>query len=84
MAVFWKTNRIVRKSNQLSRTCRNNRSSAKTLIEIEKKCVLLEDEASDWLQIWTAAYSLTIQGNKAIKKNFVLANRLVFRRRSRI
>ena len=44
-----------------------------------KKRVLLEDEVSDWLQIWTAASSLHIKGNKAIKKKFVfLANRLVF------
>ena len=33
-----------------------------------KKCILLEDEASDWLQIWTAASSLDVKGNKAKKK----------------
>ena len=41
----------------------------------EKKRVLLQDGASDWLQIWTAASSLDVKCNKAIKK---LANRLVF------
>ena len=45
----------------------------------KKKRVLLKDEASDWLQIWTAASSPDVKGNKAIKKEFVfLANRLVF------
>ena len=45
----------------------------------KKKCVLLEDEALDWLQIWTVASSLDVKGNKATKKNFVfLANRSVF------
>ena len=37
------------------------------LIEIKKKkCILLESEASDWLQIWTKASSLNIKGKKAI------------------
>ena len=54
----------------------NSRSSIKTLIEIQKKKhVLLEDEASDWLQIRTAAYSLGVKGNKA---NFVVTNRSFF------
>ena len=48
-----------------------------------KKSVLFVDGASDWLQIWMAASSLDIKGNKAIKKKFVfLANRLVFLIRS--
>ena len=56
--------------------CGNSHWITKTLIKIKRKRVLLEDEVSDWLQIWTAASSLDI---KAIKKNFVfLANRLVF------
>ena len=43
----------------------------KTLMEIKKKKrALLEDEASDWLQIRTAASSLDVKGNKAIKKEF--------------
>ena len=45
----------------------------------KKKHVLHEDEESDWLQIWTAASSLDITGNKARKKIFVfLANQSVF------
>ena len=49
----------------------------KTLME--KKSVILVDEAPDWLQIWTAASSLDVKGNKAIKKKFVfLVNRFVF------
>ena len=45
----------------------------KTLME--KKHVLLKDEASDWLRILTAASSLNVKGNQAIKENFVfLAN----------
>ena len=35
------------------------------LMEIKKKKrVLLEDEASDWLQIWTAASSFDGKGKK--------------------
>ena len=46
----------------------------------KKKRALLVDEASDWLQIWMAASSLGVKGNKAIKKKFVfLANRLFFK-----
>ena len=45
----------------------------------KKKSILLVDGASDWLQIWMAASSLDIKGNKTIKKEFVfLTNRLVF------
>ena len=47
LTVFEKTNQLVR--NQLLRSCGNSCSSTKTLME--KKRVLLEDEASDWLQI---------------------------------
>ena len=43
----------------------------KTLMELKKKHVLLEDEASDWLQIWTAASSLDVKSNKEIKKNLL-------------
>ena len=39
----------------------------------KKKRIILIDEALDWLQIWTAASSLDVKGNKAI-----LANWLVF------
>ena len=58
----------------------NTRSSTKTLMEKKKKKhVLLIDGASDWLQIWTAASSLDVKGNKAIKKKLIfLAIRLVF------
>ena len=46
-------------------------SSKKTLMEIKKKKgILLEDEASDWLQIWTTASD--VKGNKAIKQIFLL------------
>ena len=31
----------------------------------ENKRVLLEDEASDWLQIWTTASSLDVKDKKA-------------------
>ena len=45
----------------------------------KKKCVLLIDGASDWLQIWTAESSLNIKGNKAIKQKFVfLCFRMMF------
>ena len=45
----------------------------------KKKRVLLIDGGSDWLQIWMAASSLDIKGNKAIKQKFIfLVNRLVF------
>ena len=38
----------------------------------EKKHVLLEDEMSDWLQIWMAASLLEVKNNKAKKReNFV-------------
>ena len=44
-----------------------------------KNFVLLEDEGSDWLQIWMAASSFDVKGNKAINKKFVfLANWLVY------
>ena len=43
------------------------------------KCILLEDEDSDLLQLWKAATPLDIKGNRVIKKEFVfLANHLVF------
>ena len=49
-------------------------SNTKTLMEImKKKRVLLEDEASDWLQIWMAASSLILKNNKALKKIFVFS-----------
>ena len=58
------------RENQLLCTLRNARSSTKTQMEIEKmKSVLLVDRASNWLQIWTAASSLDVKGNKAIKTN---------------
>ena len=39
----------------------------------KKKIILLVDAVSDWLQIWTAASSLEVKGNKAIKKKFVFS-----------
>ena len=45
----------------------------------ENKHILLIDKASNWLQIWSAASSLDVKGNKAIKNKLVfLANQLVF------
>ena len=44
----------------------------KTLMEIkQKKLVLLEDRASDWRQIWTAASSLDIKGNMKQSKRIL-------------
>ena len=41
--------------------------STKTLMEIKnEKCILLEDKASDWLQIRTSVSSLNVKGKKAI------------------
>ena len=51
------------------RTHENSRLSTKTLMEKQKKMRVLQ--ASDWLQICTAASSLDVKGNKAIKENFV-------------
>ena len=69
MTVFRTTNWSVR--NQLSRTCDNTCLNMKKLAEIKEiKCVLLEDGSSDWLQIRTAASSLDVKGNKAIKNFF--------------
>ena len=51
----------------------------KTLMEIKKKkCALLEDEASDWLQIWMTSSSLDIKGKKAIKKKLVFLAHMSF------
>ena len=48
----------------------NSRSNMKMLMEIKKKkCVLLEDELSDWLQIWMMASSLDIKGIKGKNTN---------------
>ena len=44
----------------------------------KKKSVLPVDGASYWLQIWTAASSLDVKGNKATKKKIVfIVNRFV-------
>ena len=77
MTVFWKANRLVRKSIKISRTHRNSHSSTKMLMEMKeeiKKYVLLEDLLAS---NWTVAALLDIKGNKAIKK-FVLTNQSVF------
>ena len=37
---------------------------------MEKKYIVLKDEAFNWLQIWMAASSLEIKGNKSILKKF--------------
>ena len=61
-------NQPVNKKNQLSRMRVNHRSSMKMLTEIKKKKrVLLEDKASNWLQIWMMASSPDVKGNNAIK-----------------
>ena len=55
------------KPTGLSRMPGNSHSSMKTLMEIKKKrCVLLKDEAPDWLQIWITASSLDLKSKKAI------------------
>ena len=76
MTVFRKTNRSARKS--IIAYARKYAFVHKDAnVNKEKERVLLPsiDEASDWLQIWTAASSLDVKGNKAIKKRFVfLAN----------
>ena len=78
MTVFRKTNRSARKSI-IAYARKNAFVHEDANVNKEKKRVLLHDKASDWLQIWTAASSLDVKGNKAIKKKFVfLANRLVF------
>ena len=59
MTVFGKTNHLARKYT-------NCHLNTKTLMD--KKHVLLEDEASDWLQLWMMVSSLNVKGNKAIKK----------------
>ena len=55
-------------------------------LEIKKKeHVLLIEGELDWLQIWIAASLLNVNGNKAIKKDFVfLSNRLVSQIQSQI
>ena len=65
MTIFGKTN-WLEKINYHG----NTRLSTKTLMEKSKtKCVLLEDEALDRLQIRTAVSLPNVKGNKAIKKN---------------
>ena len=68
VTVLGKTNRLARKS--LSHTRGNSRLSTKTLMEIKIKLVLLEDEALDWLKIWTMASLHDVKGKKGIKKYF--------------
>ena len=78
MTVFRKINRSARKSI-IAYARKYAFALEDANVNKEKKRVLLHDEAPDWLQIWTAASSLDVKGNKAIKKKFVfLANRLVF------
>ena len=75
VTVFRKINQLARKS--IIPYTRKYTSSTKMLIETKR--VLLVDGASDWLQIRTAASSLDVKGNKAIKRTIVfLADRLVF------
>ena len=64
VTVLGKMNRLARKS--LSHTRGNSRLSMKTLTEIKIKLVLLEDEALDWLKIWTTASSHDVKGKKGI------------------
>ena len=52
-------------------SCTRGNSRPKTLMEIKiKKRVLLEDEASDWLQIWKTASLLDVKDKKAIPVGF--------------
>ena len=78
MTIFRKTSRSAKKS--IIAYTRNNAFEHKDAMEIKKKKhILLIDGASDWLQIWMAASSLDIKGNRAIKQKCVfLTNRLVF------
>ena len=49
----------------------NSCLSTKTLMEIKKKkCVLLKEKESDWLQVWMTTSLLDVKG-KAITKSFV-------------
>ena len=66
---------------------RTNWSARKSIIAYARKYAFEQEDAnlnkekeeSNLLQIWTAASSLDVKGNKAIKKKFVfLANRLFF------
>ena len=79
VTVFRKTNQSARKSIiAYVRKYAFEQEDANVNKE-KKKRVLLVDEESDWLQIWTAASFLDVKGNKAIKKKFVfLTNRLFF------
>ena len=62
VTIFEKTNWLVRKSIILY--VQNSCWSMKTLMEIKgKKCILIEDEVSGWLQIWMTVSSLNITHN---------------------
>ena len=65
MTIFFKTNWL--RENQF-RNVRKWSFEHKDANGKKKKHVFLEHEVSDWLHIWTAASSLDIKGNKAIKK----------------
>ena len=68
MTVYGKIKWLARKS-----ISGNNHSSMKKLMEIKKKkCVLLKDEASNWLQIWMTVYSPDVKNKSAIKISFLL------------
>ena len=63
---IWENQPVSKKINYRA-TCGNSCSSTKTLLEIKKKKhVLLKDEASDWLQLWTKASSLDVKDKKGI------------------
>ena len=68
VTIFRKTNRSARKP--IIAYTRKYTFEHEDANDIKKKRVLLIDQASDWLQIWTTASSLDEKGNKAIKKNF--------------
>ena len=48
--------------------CGNSHWITKTLIKMKRKRISLEDEVSDWLQIWNAASPLDVKVKKTIKK----------------
>ena len=77
VTVFQKTNRSARKSIiAYARKYAFEQEDAN--VNKEKEVHLLVDKESDWLQIWTAASSLDVKGNKAIKKKFVFLTNWLF------
>ena len=74
VTVFRKTNRSARKSF-IAYTRKYAFEHEDANVNKGKEACFTHRRMLDWLQIWTAASSLHVKGNKAIKN---LANRLVF------